>query len=208
MPIIIGGVSFQGLGWMVSVFVYAVYIQRLMGYGLPESNHRPGMFIAVGPPSFAALGLLGLSKSLPSGYGYFGANPQSIAILQAVALFTAIFLWVFAFWFFCITLIAVLLGIPKMSFHMVWWACVFPNVGFAIFTIAIGEQLESQGILWVGSAMTILLVAMWIFIFVAQVRAVLRKDILMPGKDEDKGEILDLIYDFVIITPLTLRSVL
>lgn len=75
---------------------------------------------------------------------------------------------------------------------VVWWAFVFPNVSFTIATIRIGEQFESEGILWVGSMMTVLLVGMWIFVFACHVRAVLRKDILMPGKDEDKGE---LAYD-------------
>ena len=75
-----------------------------------------------------------------------------------------------------------------MSFHLVWWAFVFPNVGFTIATIRIGEQFESNGILWVGSAMTILLVATWIFVLMSHVRAIWKKQILMPGKDEDKDE--------------------
>ena len=41
--------------------------------------------------------------------------------------------------------------------------------------------------------MTILLVAMWMFVFVFMIRAVLKKEILMPGKDEDKGGILELL---------------
>lgn len=69
-----------------------------------------------------------------------------------------------------------------------WWAFVFPNAGFTIATIRIGEQLESEGILWVGSAMTILLVAMWLFVLVSNIKALIQRKILMPGLDEDKGE--------------------
>lgn len=47
MAIIVGGVAFQGLGWTVSFLMYAVYMHRLMQYGLPAPNLRPGMFIAV-----------------------------------------------------------------------------------------------------------------------------------------------------------------
>ena len=188
MPVIVAGVGFQGLGWMIAFLMYAAYTQRLMAYGLPAPNLRPGMFIPVGPPSFTGLVLIGLAKSLPADYGYFASRPVRVEVVRTMADFIAIFLWVLAFWFFCIALVAVLLGARKMSFHMVWWAAVFPNTGFAIATISIGEQLESQGILWVGSVMTILLVAAWLFIFVAQMRAIWRKDILMPGKDEDKGE--------------------
>ena len=173
---------------MIAFLMYAAYIHRLMGYGLPDPNHRPGMFISVGPPSFTGLALIGLARALPSDYGYFASHPLAIEILRTVADFTATFLWVLAFWFFCITLIAVLAGARKMGFHLIWWGCVFPNVGSTIATISIGEQFESEAILWVGSVMTVLLVATWIFVFLAEVRAILGKDIMIPGKDEDAGE--------------------
>jgi tellurite resistance protein TehA-like permease len=188
MPVIVAGLRFQGLGWMIAFVMYAIYTHRLMAYGLPAPNLRPGMFIPVGPPSFTGLVLIGLAKAVPENYGYFASRPIGVEVVRTIADFTAIFLWVLAFWFFCIALVAVLQGARKMSFHMVWWACVFPNAGFAIATISIGEQLESEGILWVGSTMTILIVVAWVFIFAAQMRAVWRRQILMPGKDEDKGE--------------------
>ena len=68
-----------------------------------------------------------------------------------------------------------------------WYALVFPNVGFTIAVIDIGEQLLSPGIKWVGSAMTILLVTTWLFVLAMHARAVLTKQIMMPGMDEDKG---------------------
>lgn len=36
-----------------------------------------------------------------------------------------------------------------------------------------------------GSVMSVLLVALWLFLFVSQARAVLRRDIWSHGKDED-----------------------
>jgi tellurite resistance protein TehA-like permease len=188
LPILVAGVGFQGLGWMVALLMYAAYIHRLMQYGLPPPNLRPGMFISVGPPAFTGLALIGIANALPEDYGYFATNPAAVQTLQGVATFVAIFLWILAFWFFSITVLAVLMGLRKMSFHLVWWSFVFPNVGFNIATIKIGEQLESEGILWVSSVMTILLVAMWIFVILAQARAVWKRDIMMPGKDEDHGE--------------------
>ena len=48
--VLAAGLAAQGLGMLVSVFFYATYLGRLMAFGLPAQ--RPGMFIAVGPPSF------------------------------------------------------------------------------------------------------------------------------------------------------------
>ncbi|KXT14424.1 hypothetical protein AC579_8350 [Pseudocercospora musae] len=191
MPMLVAGVTFQGLGWMVSFMVYAIYIHRLMQFGLPAPDLRPGMFIAVGPPSFTGLALIGISQALPADAQYFAARPGMIVILQTMADFIAIFLWCLSFWFFCMTFIVILAGMKRMSFHLVWWAFVFPNVGFTLTTIRIGTQLKSQGVLWVASIMTILLVAMWLFVSVCHLKAVVKKQIMMPGLDEDKDAYKD-----------------
>lgn len=187
LPIIVAGVTLQGLGWMVAFLMYAVYVHRLMQFGLPAPNLRPGMFISVGPPSFTGLALIGMSQALPPNYGYFARHLASIETLQTMAVFVAVFLWTLSFWFFCISLLSVLLGARRMSFHLTSWALVFPNVGFTIATIDIGQAFESEGILWVGSAMTILLVIAWFAVAFFHAKAVLRKEIMMPGMDEDKG---------------------
>ena len=51
--------------------------------------------------------------------------------------------------------------------------------------IDIGTAIGSQAILWVGSVATVVQVVMWLFVFVAHARAVLKRQILWPGKDED-----------------------
>ncbi|EMC97870.1 hypothetical protein BAUCODRAFT_146479 [Baudoinia panamericana UAMH 10762] len=188
LSIIVAGVTFQGLGLMVSMIMYPIYLTRLMQYGLPASNLRPGMFIAVGPPSFTGLAFIGMANALPSGYGYFATRPMAIEILQTVALFMAIVLWSLSFWFIALAIVSVLAATKSTKFHLVWWAFVFPNVGFTICTGNIGRQLGSQGIMWVASAMAIVLVTMWFFVFISHVRAVLTKEIMMPGKDEDKDQ--------------------
>lgn len=51
--------------------------------------------------------------------------------------------------------------------------------------IDIGTAINSQAILWVTSAATVVQVAMWLLVFVAHARAVVKKQILWPGEDED-----------------------
>ena len=180
--------TFQGLGFWVSLLIYSVYIGQLMQYGLPEPNLRPGMFISVGPPAFTALALIGMSRSIPASYGYFAAHPTVVETLQQLALAFAIFIWTLALWFFSVTVVSCLTAVPHLRFHLVWWSFVFPNTGFTIAVIDIGKQLVSPGIMWVGSGMSILLIAMYLFVLGAHVRAIVRKDILWPGQDEDKEE--------------------
>lgn len=146
------------------------------------------MFISVGPPAFTGLAVIGMSNNIPANYGYFASHPTAIESLRQIALVFAIFIWGLAFWFFSISLVSCLAVAKKMSFHLVWYAYVFPNVGLTIAVIQIGRGLESNAVQWVGSIMTILLVATWLFVMGAHARALWRGDILWPGKDEDKDE--------------------
>ena len=68
-PMLVGGVMFQGLGWIVAHFMYTIYIARLMTSELPEPYMRPGMYISVGPVCEFDCPLLGvLQLTLPSIY--------------------------------------------------------------------------------------------------------------------------------------------
>jgi tellurite resistance protein TehA-like permease len=87
--IIVAGITMQGLGWMVSFLMYSTYIMRLMQYGLPEPKLRPGLFIAVGPPSFTGLALIGISTSVPENYGVFAANPGMAEMMKQLAVLIA-----------------------------------------------------------------------------------------------------------------------
>ncbi|KAI1345060.1 voltage-dependent anion channel-domain-containing protein [Xylariaceae sp. FL0016] len=185
VPMVIGGLLAQGLGMLVSMGMYASYVRRMIQYGLPSPNSRPGMFIAVGPPSFTSLAIMGLANDFPDRYDYFGPDELTIQILRVVATMTSIFIWSLSLWFFCIAVVANLAVRRQISFHLNWYAYVFPNVGFTIAVISIGKAFRSNGVMAVGSTMTVLLVLAWFFILVNHVQAFLRGDIMNDGKDED-----------------------
>jgi C4-dicarboxylate transporter/malic acid transport protein len=197
LPILVAGITSVGLGILVASYLYVLYIGYLIEYGLPPPNVRPGLFIAVGPPSFTALALLGISQKFaeifPSYTVISGvSHPDIIAdIVIVVALCTAVFFWATAFWNFFIALMSVLHGActkPGMSFDLVWWALVFPNIGLTIATIKIGQEFRSEGILWICSAMTIILVAVWLAVGAAHVRALWKKQILWPMNYEARNQ--------------------
>lgn len=184
------GLAAQGLGMLVSVFMYATYLSRLMVYGLPAQ--RPGMFIAVGPPSFTCAALLAMADDVPR---VFAAQvpvvegmvrPDVLAAgVQLASVYCALFLWGLSFWFFASAVVAVAAGMPDRRFHLSWWSFVFPNAGFCISTIRMGKAVGSEGLLWFSTVLTVVLVIVWLVIAWRCVWAVIKREIVWPGHDED-----------------------
>ncbi|KAJ6479940.1 voltage-dependent anion channel [Mycena vitilis] len=189
VPMIAAGLTAQGLGMLVSVLVYANFIHRLIQYGFPRPEARAGMFIAVGPPSFTSLALIGMANAFPVGYhNYFGAagsDAATLQVLRVTAVMSAVFLWSLSLWFFCISVLACGAARQEMHFRLGWYAFVFPNVGFTIATISIGKMFRSAAVEWVGSGMTVLLVLTYLAVGFNHVRALVRREILWEGRDED-----------------------
>jgi tellurite resistance protein TehA-like permease len=77
----------------------------------------------------------------------------------------AIFLWTLAFWFFAIPFVASMEAVTRNDFHLNWYAYVFPNVGFTIATIGIGEGLDRNGIKGVGTGMAAVLLFLIVIVF-------------------------------------------
>jgi tellurite resistance protein TehA-like permease len=62
---------------------------------------------------------------------------------------------------------------------------VFPNTGFVIATINIGNALQDEVIRYVGNGLTVAIVCMWCFVLYHNIRAVVVSEIMYPGRDED-----------------------
>lgn len=184
--IVISGCAFQGFGWIISLICTAFVLKNLLDKGLPPPHLRPALFIPVGAGAYTVVALIGQANAIPESYGYFAVRPGAKGVLQTVAVFSGVFLWLFSFWVFAIAVVANVSVVGKMQFALTWWAFIFPNVGFTLSTVVLGRELGSEGILWVGSAMTVLLVGMWGVAFVGCVRAVWLKRIVWPGRDEDR----------------------
>ncbi|KAB8225080.1 voltage-dependent anion channel [Aspergillus novoparasiticus] len=205
LPIIIGGTTLQGFGFLMSLFIYGEYFYRLNKSGLPKPSERPEMFIAVGPWSFTALALIGMANAavekFPVRYiiSYADSSSRETVtvttgdIAMVIAALAGIFLWAIAFFCLCIAIASVLAlckllgggGAPGMS--LPYWSMVFPNTGFVIATIRIGQVLQSEAVLWVASAMTILQVAIWLIASVATIWAVWTRRMLWPADAEQEG---------------------
>ncbi|OAQ57540.1 malic acid transport protein [Pochonia chlamydosporia 170] len=185
VPIIVVGLSCQGLGFAVAIIMYAHMVGRLMQAGLPNREHRPGLFMCVGPPAFTALALIGMAKGIPSVASTDKVGmPVDLTTIRTMALISAIFLWSVSLWWFGIAVVAVVQAVPNY-FHLGWWAMVFPNTGFILATISIGKELNNDGVLWFGTALSIMLGCMYFFVLFFNIKAVITQDIMYPGRDED-----------------------
>ncbi len=189
IPIIIAGTTFQGLGILVAILFYSNYVGRLMMEGLPSPKTRPGMFISVGPPAFTGLAYIGMADAaievFPHTFVVGTEDVPTAQVLKIVAVFLAICFWTLSLFFFCISFVAVSLELGHTKFHLTWWSLIFPNVGFIVAMIQIGTAINSPAILWVSSVCTVVLVVVYLCVLFAHVRAVLKKEILWPGRDED-----------------------
>jgi tellurite resistance protein TehA-like permease len=190
LPIFVGGVVFQGLGWTVAMFMYTIFLVRMMSNELPPPSKRPGMFISVGPAGYTSAAFVALGMQAPSvvPQDFLGLTDFNVgACIKVLGVMSGILLWLVAFWFFAMSLVAVLTGARQMSFTLNWWALIFPNAGLTLAAIQIGNALDSDGIKAVTSAMTVLLIIAWFFVAALHINAILKRQIYWDGKDDDYG---------------------
>ncbi|KAF5023651.1 hypothetical protein F66182_4296 [Fusarium sp. NRRL 66182] len=188
MAVLVAGVAFEGLGWILCLLFLPHFVGNLLVNGLGPASLRPGLFISVGSAGYTIIALIGCAKAIPDGHGYFARHPAAAETLSIMALWIGIFLWLFTFWLFAIAVVAhvpILVSKlggdksgPQMSFTLPWWAIVFPNVGFTIATGYIGEELESNAIDWVATVMTVFVFAAWLMDMYLHLKAILQKRIM------------------------------
>jgi len=135
LQIIIGGFVFQGIGFLVSLMIYAAFIYRLMTQKLPQESLRPGMFISVGPSGFTIAGVMTMGQNLPrvvpadfmgEGMGEFAGK-----VSMVMANWMGLWLWGLAIWFFIVSVGAhwSTVRYGRGKFAMTFYSYVFPNTG-------------------------------------------------------------------------------
>lgn len=192
---LVAGAAIQGIGFLIALMVYAAYISRLMTDKLPDPSNRPGMFVSVGPSAFTTIGLIGMGKQAVAtnafGETFVGVEGQiAQAIIRVVTVWAGTFLWGLSLWFAMVTIGAHLVAMwnKKLHFRLNWFSFVFPQTALVIATYRVGESFDAPAIEYFGAVMACILVLVWVFIFVKMIIAIYKKDIMWPGKDEDRSE--------------------
>ncbi|KAK5070274.1 hypothetical protein LTS08_007949 [Lithohypha guttulata] len=112
LEVIVGGFTVQGIGFLVSLTIYAAFVYRLMTQKLPADPSRPGMFVSVGPAAFTCSGTIGmaanLAKAIATNQDVFMEMPAILAaqVLRLVGNWMCLWLWGLALWFFFVSAIS------------------------------------------------------------------------------------------------------
>jgi tellurite resistance protein TehA-like permease len=110
-------------------------------------------------------------------------------MFKVIGVATGIFMWLIAFWFSALATVSVLVSARESHFTLNYWAYVFPNAGLVIALVQIANVLSSDGMKGVCSGATVVLVVLWFFVAIMNIRAVVKGQVLWPGMDEDKEDI-------------------
>ncbi|KAJ8108556.1 hypothetical protein OPT61_g8094 [Boeremia exigua] len=192
LPIFIGSIAFQGLGWTVAYFILTIYVTRLVNSSLPAPPKRPAMYVAVGPAAYTVNTLVALGMQAPKHIpkGFLGIDGIPVGdVFKAVAIAVGIFMWLVSFWFSALSTVSVLISAKESHFTLNWWAFIFPNVGLVTALLQIAEALELSSVQGVCTAATGVLILLWVFCAVMHTRALKRREILWPGQDEDMEDV-------------------
>ncbi|KAK3617022.1 hypothetical protein LTR56_025566 [Elasticomyces elasticus] len=173
-PALIAGLMAAGAGFFYTLLISAIYLAQLFTKGLPVPDTRPGMMLAVGPPCVAPLAFLKLAAGVPIGYGYFEEHALGAEIMQTIALTFAMPMFGLGCIFLTVAICAILQKARSMSFHLTWYGIVFPNVGVLSVLSLIAKQIPSDPLIWVFTAGTGILVAIWLFVTWCHLQAIWR----------------------------------
>ena len=133
VDVIVAGFVFQGIGFLVSLMIYAAFIYRLMTQKLPQESMRPAMFISVGPSGFTIAGVISMASQLPHNVppDFMGDGELAGRVSVIMATWMGLWLWGLALWFFLVSVFAHYSTVRhgRWEFAMTWYSYVFPNTG-------------------------------------------------------------------------------
>jgi tellurite resistance protein TehA-like permease len=138
------------------------------------------------------LGNVVSTKIMPDGYM---GNASAGFFLKLLADLAGLWMWGLCLWFFIVSVgahwqVIFHWGHPEHHIHfdMTWYSFVFPNTAMITATQAVGKTFEVRAIQILGTAMTVLLVLVWFFVFGMMLRAFFLQKLLWPDLDATRKE--------------------
>ena len=148
----------------VAFSILTILMLRMALHKLPHENMAASSWLALGPIGTGALGMLLLGADAPA---IFAANglPGLGEIAAGLGLVAGITLWGFGLWWMLIALLItgryLRAGIP---FNLGWWGFTFPLGVYSLATLKLASILSLTFFSVFGTALVILLAAMWLIV--------------------------------------------
>ncbi|RRW61393.1 C4-dicarboxylate ABC transporter [Pseudomonas fluorescens] len=148
----------------VAFSILTILLLRMALHKLPHENMAASSWLAMGPIGTGALGMLLLGGEAPA---FFDANglPGVGEIASGLGLVAGITLWGFGLWWMLMALLITVRylrdGIP---FNLGWWGFTFPLGVYSLATLKLASILNLTFFSVFGTALVILLAAMWLIV--------------------------------------------
>lgn len=163
----------------VAFAILSILILRMALHKLPHENMAASSWLALGPISTAALGMLLLGAEAPR---VFAANglPGLGEVASGIGLIAAITLWGFGLWWLLLAVLITLRylrdGIP---FNLGWWGFTFPLGVYALTTLKLGAALNLHFFSVTGGLLVVALALLWMIVMSRTVRGAYRGELFV-----------------------------
>lgn len=149
----------------VAFSILAILILRLALHKLPHESMAASSWLALGPISTSALGMLLLGSDAPAIFSAQGlANIGNVA--EGIGTVAAILLWGFALWWMLMALLITTRYLKTgISFNLGWWGYTFPLGLYSIVTLRLGHMLDIEFFTLFGCLLVAILACMWCVVF-------------------------------------------
>lgn len=133
-----------GTGVPLAFIVLAMYFHRLTIYKLPPNEVIVSVFLPLGPMGQGGYAIMQLGTMAMKVFPETSTlHPSAGSILYVLGFGVAIVMWGFGLVWLVFALGAVL-GRRRFPFNMGWWGFTFPIGVYAMATMRLGEELQSE----------------------------------------------------------------
>lgn len=148
----------------VAFAILAILILRMALHKLPDDSMAASSWLALGPIGTGALGMLVLGDSTPAILEANGLGRLAEAS-QAVGTIGGLLLWGFGLWWLALaTLITIRYWRARVPFNLGWWGYTFPIGVYTVATFKLGTALQLGFFGVIGTALALVLTAMWLLV--------------------------------------------
>ncbi|SEJ39054.1 TDT family transporter [Pseudomonas sp. NFR16] len=154
--------------WALSVpvafSILTILLLRMALHKLPHESMAASSWLALGPISTGALGLMVLGADAPTVFAAHGLQGVG-EIAFGLGLIAGVLLWGVGVWWLLMALLITARYLRNgMPFNLGWWGFTFPLGVFALTTLKLGAVLNLAFFSTLGSLLAVALTVLWLAI--------------------------------------------